>query len=68
MHPRDGTVYHRIIQIGEFFSLVLFFNNHVMLVKELKAVIFECVHSFTVLCGMQSGHTGFHKSLFVCVV
>lgn len=54
MSLRDGTVDHRLIRTREFLSLVLFFNNHIILVKELKIVIFECVHSFTVLCGMVS--------------
>lgn len=35
-----------------FFSMALFFN-HVLFVKELNVLIFQCVHSFTSLCVMQ---------------
>jgi hypothetical protein len=53
MHLCNGAVYHRLIQIGDFFSfLSLFLTNHVVLVKELNVVIFQGVCSFVFLCGM----------------
>jgi hypothetical protein len=35
-----------------FFFLALFFNNHVLFVKELNVLILQCFHFFTFLCLM----------------
>jgi hypothetical protein len=36
----------------EDFLESLFLNNHSVSVKELNVVIFQCVHSFALVCGM----------------
>jgi hypothetical protein len=49
------VVYHRLIRISvppPLSFLVLIINTHV-LVKELNVVIFQGVHSFAVVCGIQ---------------
>jgi hypothetical protein len=39
MRMRDAAVCHRLIQIGNSFSLGSLLNNHVVMMKELNAVI-----------------------------
>jgi hypothetical protein len=35
-----------------FFFLVLFYYNHITLVKVMGVMIILCVHTFTFLCGI----------------
>jgi hypothetical protein len=51
MHLRGGTMYLQLFRTRDFFLLVLFFYNHIMLVTVMNVIIFQCVHTFTFLCG-----------------
>ena len=52
MHFRGGTMYLELVQIKDFCFLVLFFYNHILLVKVMNIIIFRCHHTFTFLCGV----------------
>jgi hypothetical protein len=51
-----------------FWGGCLFFYNLFMFVKVMDVIIFQCVHTFTVLCGMRSSHSGFHRSIFIIIL
>ena len=43
--------YHGLVRIRDFFS-GFFCCNHIMLVKIMNVITFQCVHTFTFLCGI----------------
>jgi hypothetical protein len=47
-----GIVYCGLVRIINFFFMVLFLYNHIMFVKVMDEIMFQCVHTFTFLCGM----------------
>ena len=49
-HLRGGTVYCGLIRIMDFFLLVVFFYNHIVFVKVMNVIIFQCVLTFTFFC------------------
>jgi hypothetical protein len=50
---RGGTVYCGLIRIMDFFLLVVFFYNHILFVKVMNVIIYQCVLTFTFfLCGV----------------
>jgi hypothetical protein len=65
---RGGTIYHMLIRIGDFFLSGFFFNNHVMLVKELQVLISPMSLFVYFSVWDLISHSGFHRSIFVRVV
>jgi hypothetical protein len=49
---RSGTVYCGLIRIINFFFLVVFFYSHILFVKVMNVIIFQCVLMLTFLCGV----------------
>jgi hypothetical protein len=48
---RNAVVCQKLVGNEDFLGS-LFLNNHGVFVKELNVVIFQCVHSFAIVCGM----------------
>lgn len=42
-----GSVYCGLIRIMDFFFLVVFLYNHIVFVKVMNVIIFQCVLTFT---------------------
>jgi len=52
MNLRGGTMYRELVRIRDFCFPVLFFYNHILLVKVMNVIILQCDHMLTFLCGV----------------